>query len=926
MVQTKSGYKASGEPLTILQQHRRPPYAKETTSTMTNIDDQLLGQDDLATKETPLKETYKFSSYNDEDEDDYEDEDDDNKSKNLNKTIKHGSHHPFKVEARIDIPTYDGTIDAEKLDSWIDQLETYFTLYGFSSSDKVVYAWLKLTSHALAWWNSQLKTREDDVSWKEFTRLLRQELYPMSNNMETQVKEQRKFRFAITNQYVDDVLSEVVPLDIFQVINKLDQVIANYRSLFEDKIGLPPNRVIEHEIQLVVDSNLPNIVMYRNSLLDNTEIKRQVEELIMAGVIKPSSSPCGSTIILVPKKDGGHHQVWIREDDTWKTTFKTRQGLYEWLAMSFRLCNAPATFIRLMNDILRPHINDFVVVYLDDILIYSQTEEEHLEHLPKSSTYYSDMNFVYTKKCEFEKRELVYLGFVVGDALFHALTKMNSKFEWTKKHDDTFLLLKRKISEAPVLALPNFATTIRARDRGAHGSSTTAISTKSSQVTAGKANEVDDLLAAVQPPCHDDYASEYKNDLDFHRAMKDVKCSNSTEFTWQGNLFYKGVFLCIPKIGDQVRWLREAHTSKVARHFGVTKTLQNLQRYVFWPRMHQDVAQFMKGCVLCSTSKPTNRKVGLYTPLSVPNRPWESISMDFVGGLPRTRKGNDYFFVVVDRFSKMVVLMLCKKTITGEEPARLFFEINFWCSLWAKTDTKLTRSTSFHPQTDGQTEVVNRTVVYLLIGYNARHQKTWDESIPFLQFEINHTVRSSTNKAPSEVCLGFLPQSPFDMEFTINSTPRNDRKVKEEVKVQRFIENIRKIHQELEGPLHRSQQTYKERHGRHRIQGNFQEENACKLELPAYMELYSVVNVDKLMVFEPSMLDDESRESLPSVDALVTGKEIVLTKDTIVERKTSSTKREERQSFRIGIKGQHPSATKWFSKEVSATRFPHLEF
>ncbi|GJY32565.1 hypothetical protein Tco_0417034 [Tanacetum coccineum] len=117
---------------------------------MTNTDDQLLGQDDLATKvdkltkqlesimgwiqaqpsnqpkarETPLKETCKCSIYDDEDEDD------DNELEKVNKTMEHGSHHPFKVEAKIDIPTYDGTIDAEKLDSWLDQLETCFTLYG----------------------------------------------------------------------------------------------------------------------------------------------------------------------------------------------------------------------------------------------------------------------------------------------------------------------------------------------------------------------------------------------------------------------------------------------------------------------------------------------------------------------------------------------------------------------------------------------------------------------------------------------------------------------------------------------------------------------------------------------------------------------------------------------------------------------------
>ncbi|PWA72915.1 hypothetical protein CTI12_AA265000 [Artemisia annua] len=71
--------------------------------------------------------------------------------------MKHGSYHPFNVEAKIDISTYDGTIDTEKLDSWLDQLDTYFPLYGFRSNEKVVFARLKLTSHVLAWWNSQLK-------------------------------------------------------------------------------------------------------------------------------------------------------------------------------------------------------------------------------------------------------------------------------------------------------------------------------------------------------------------------------------------------------------------------------------------------------------------------------------------------------------------------------------------------------------------------------------------------------------------------------------------------------------------------------------------------------------------------------------------------------------------------------------------------
>ncbi|GJU76305.1 hypothetical protein Tco_1273375 [Tanacetum coccineum] len=103
-------------------------------------------------------------------------------------------------------------------------------------------------------------------------------------------------------------------------------------------------------------------------------------------------------------------------------------------------------------------------------------------------------------------------------------------------------------------------------------------------------------------------------------------------------------------------------------------------------------------------------------------------------------------------------------------------------------------------------------------------------------------------------------------------------------------------------------------------------ENACKLELPAYMELYSEVNVDKLKYFEPSMRNDELGESLPSIDDLVTEKDAVLADDTIIEHNTSFTRHGERKSYRIGRKGQRLSASKWFSKEVGEAQFPHLQF
>ena len=140
--------------------------------------------------------------------------------------------------------------------------------------------------------------------------------------------------------------------------------------------------------------------------------------------------------------------------------------------------------------------------------------------------------------------------------------------------------------------------------------------------------------------------------------------------------------------------------------------------------MQERVARFIRGCTLCCTNKPSNRKQGLYHPLPVTICPWESISTDFVGGLPTTRKGHDYLFVVVDKFSKMCVLMPCKKSISEQEAANLSFgQVSvhsgiqsiisdrdtrflsaFWTKLWEKMDTNLKRSTTLHPQIVGQTK------------------------------------------------------------------------------------------------------------------------------------------------------------------------------------------------------------------------------
>eukprot|EP00253_Pinus_taeda_P028016 PITA_28016 len=167
----------------------------------------------------------------------------------------------------------------------------------------------------------------------------------------------------------------------------MDKVVEEYEDIFTSPVGVPLHCQVKHSIDLTPGAPLPNGPIYRRSVLENDEIKRQIQELLQKGHIHPSSSPCGSPIVLVAKyfskidMKSGYHQVPIEPSDVWKTAFKAKEGLFKWLVMPFGLTNAPATFMRLMDDILRPFTNSFVVVYLDDILIFSQSWEEHLHHI-----------------------------------------------------------------------------------------------------------------------------------------------------------------------------------------------------------------------------------------------------------------------------------------------------------------------------------------------------------------------------------------------------------------------------------------------------------------------------------------------------------------------------------------------------------------
>jgi hypothetical protein len=205
------------------------------------------------------------------------------------------------------------------------------------------------------------------------------------------------------------------------------RIVCEYPDVFSEELpGMPPDRDIEFSIELLPGTAPISKRAYQMDVKDLIELKKQIEELLEKYFIRPSSSPWGAPDLFVNKKDGsrrmcvdyrslnevtiknkyplpriedlfdqmrgatifskidlrsGYHQLKIRTEDIPKTAFTTRYGLYEFLVMSFGLTNAPAYIMNLMNKVFMEYLDQIVVVFIDDILVYSQNEEAHENHL-----------------------------------------------------------------------------------------------------------------------------------------------------------------------------------------------------------------------------------------------------------------------------------------------------------------------------------------------------------------------------------------------------------------------------------------------------------------------------------------------------------------------------------------------------------------
>jgi len=467
-----------------------------------------------------------------------------NTSKEGNKgtvTLADGSHQPcnlFVPNAPLRIENYQ-----DKVKLFVTKLKLYDVILGKS--------WLEKYNPSINWKTNEICFRSqktDIVLCAKEKPKSESYLNPLTaTQLKKTAKDSELFLLLLETSSVNNIETDSGNTDN----ENLKSLLKEFDDVFPKDLpsGLPPARSVDHKIELIPESTLPSRPTYRLSQPEMDELKNQLEDYLNKGFIQPSKSPFGAPVLFVKKKDGsfrmcmdyralnkitiknkyplpriddlldrlngakifskidlrsGYHQIRIAEEDIQKTAFRTRYGHFEFKVLPFGLTNAPATFQTMMNEIFRPYLDIFVIIYLDDILIYSKDSEEHLQHLKKVLQILRD-NKLYGKlsKCEFFKLAIEFLGHVVteqgiqvdpkktkaiddwpipqtvtdlrsflGLANYYRkfvkdfakittpLTKLLHKdtdFEWTSEQTQAFQTLKKELVSSPTLRTPDFA-------------------------------------------------------------------------------------------------------------------------------------------------------------------------------------------------------------------------------------------------------------------------------------------------------------------------------------------------------------------------------------------------------------------------------------------------------------------------------------
>jgi hypothetical protein len=610
----------------------------------------------------------------------------------------------------------------------------------------------------------------------------------------------------------------------------------------------------------------------------------------------------------------GFHQIRLKSGEEFKTAFQTYMGHYEFCVMAFGLTGAPDTFQKAMNHTLAPLLRKCALVFFDDILVYSAMWDDHLLHLQQVFELLNRDHWkVKISMCSFAQSQVAYLGHVVSSKgvatdpskiqaiadwrvpssikelrsflglagyyrkfirhfgiicqPLHALLKKGVLFVWTSDQSLAFQTLKKALTSAPVLALPDFSVPFTvetdASDSGvgavlmqrghplaffskALGPKGRGLSTYEKEFMAvlcavqqwrsylqqgefviltdhqslaqlneqrlhtpwqrkvftkllglhykivyrkGTDNRVADALSrqvqpelsaisSVTPKWLSDIQASYSQDLDAQSLLSKLSVDPSAlpNFVLRdGLLRFKGRIWVGNDALLQNRLVAALHSSPVGGLSGVPVTYCRLKQLFAWRRMKAFVHNFVDQCQTCLQAKPDRAAYpGKLQPLPVPKTAWDTISMDFIDGLPRSGSAN-CIFVVVDKFSKYGHFIPLLHPYTAATVAHSFidnvyklhglpaviisdrdpvFTSKLWQHLFKLTGTQLQLSSSYHPQTDGQTERVNQCLETFLRCFASACPRKWKEWLPAAEFWYSTSFHSALGRSPFEVLYG----------------------------------------------------------------------------------------------------------------------------------------------------------------------------
>ncbi|GJU90997.1 putative reverse transcriptase domain-containing protein [Tanacetum coccineum] len=457
------------------------------------------------------------------------------------------------------------------------------------------------------------------------------------------------------------------------------------------------------------------------------ELSEQLQELSDKGFIRPSSSPWGTPVLFVKKKDGsfrmcielpiylkidlrlGYHQLRVREQDIPKTAFRTRYGHYKFQVMPFGLTNAPAD------------------------------EKEHEEHL----------------KAILELLKKDKLGIHVDPAKIESIKDWASPKTPTEIHQ--FLGLAGYYRSAPILALPE-------------GSEDFVVYCDASHKGLG-----DVLMQREKKPenlVNEDVGGIIRRDIPKERL----------EPRADGTLCLHGRSW-LPCYGDlRSVIMHESHKSKYSIHPGSEKMYQDVKKLYWWPNMKADIATYVSKCLTCARVKAEHqRPSGLLVQPAIPEWKWDNITMDFITKLPRSSQGFDAIWVIVDRLTKSAHFLPIRENDPLDKLARLYlnrivarhgipaliicdrdgrFTSNFWKSFQKALGTDISMSTAYHPETDGQSERTIQTLEDMLRACVIDFGKGWVKHLPLAEFSYNNSYHASIKAAPYEALYGRKCRSP----------------------------------------------------------------------------------------------------------------------------------------------------------------------